>query len=122
MAQGQLIFRASRVEPIIKVQALVPSQLDGIVYQASNAKAEGIDSGIRRGMLIACGFRKTERFRRAICIYLGKLDLSPALWFHPKPQSAADCSRACPNSSEGVRYTHLHDGLREATAVSTASL
>ncbi len=74
---------ASRLEPIIKVQALVRGHLGGIVnavvHQASNARAEGINSGIQRVKFMARGFRNTERFRRAIYFHLGKLDLSIAL-------------------------------------------
>ena len=73
----------SRLSPIVKVQAMIRSHLEGIVnaieHQVSNARAEGINSRIQWVKRMARGYRNTERFRNAIYFHLGKLDLSPAL-------------------------------------------
>jgi len=73
----------SRLSPVIRVQAMIRSHLDGIVnaieHQVSNARAEGINSRIQWVKRMARGYRNTERFRNAIYFHLGGLDVSPAL-------------------------------------------
>lgn len=73
----------SRLEPIVKVAAMVRSHLAGIVnaivHQVTNARAEGINSRIQWVKRMANGYRNTERFRHAIYFHLGGLDVSPAL-------------------------------------------
>jgi len=74
---------ACRLQPIIKVQKMIRTHLQGIVnaivHQATNARAEGINSRIQRVKSRARGFRNLERFRNAIYFHLGGLDMSPAL-------------------------------------------
>jgi transposase len=74
---------ASRLQPIIAAQRTIRTHLQGIVnaivHQATNARAEGINSRIQRVKSMARGFRNTERFRNAIFFHLGGLDLRPAL-------------------------------------------
>jgi transposase len=71
----------SRLQPLVKVQAMIRSHLQGIInaieHQVSNARAEGINSRIQWVKRMARGYRNTERFRNAIYFHLGKLDLSP---------------------------------------------
>lgn len=73
----------SRLTPIVKVAAMIRRHLEGIVnavhHQASNARAEGINTRIQWVKRMARGYRNTERFRNAIYFHLGGLDLSPAL-------------------------------------------
>lgn len=71
----------SRLEPLVKVQAMIRNHLQGIInaieHQVTNARAEGINSRIQWVKRMARGYRNTERFRNAIYFHLGKLDLSP---------------------------------------------
>jgi len=83
-AWKQLIgwLERSRLGPMIKVGKMIKTHLWGILnaieHQASNGKAEGINSGIQRIKSIARGFRNRENFRVAILFYFGGLDLYPA--------------------------------------------
>lgn len=74
---------ACRLAPIIEAQRTIRTHLQGIVnaiaHQATNARAEGINSRIQRVKSMARGFRNVERFRNAIFFHLGGLDLRPAL-------------------------------------------
>lgn len=73
----------SRLAPIAKVAAMVRSHLFGILnaieHQATNARAEAINSRIQWVKRMAHGFRNTERFKNAIYFHLGGLDVRPAL-------------------------------------------
>jgi len=52
--------------------------LNAIMYRASNALTEGMNSRIQRIKRDACGYRNRQRFRDAIYFHLGGLDLYPA--------------------------------------------
>jgi transposase len=51
--------------------------LNAIVLEATNAKAEGMNSKIQMVKRRACGFRNRERFKTAIYFHLRGLDLYP---------------------------------------------
>jgi transposase len=72
----------SRLEPMKRVARMVRDHLYGIinaiVFQATNARAESINSKIQRVKRMACGYRNRERFRNAIYFHLGGLDMMPA--------------------------------------------
>jgi transposase len=51
--------------------------LNAIMYRASNARTEGVNSRIQAIKRMACGYRNRQRFRNAIYFHLGGLDLYP---------------------------------------------
>jgi len=63
---------------------MVKRHLEGIVnavvLKATNALAESINHRIQRVKRMACGFRNTGRFQRAIYFHLAGLDLHPRPW------------------------------------------
>jgi len=63
---------------------MVKRHLEGIVnavvLKATNALAESINHRIQRVKRMACGFRNTGRFQRAIDFHLAGLDLHPRPW------------------------------------------
>ena len=71
----------SRLEPIRAAAKSIRKYLWGIlnaiVLEATNAKAEGMNSKIQMIKRRACGFRNRERFKTAIYFHLGGLDLYP---------------------------------------------
>ena len=79
----------SRLEAVKQVARMVKGHMEGIVnavvLKATNALAESINGRIQRVKRMACGFRNTERFQRAIYFHLGDLDLHPASPTHTKP-------------------------------------
>lgn len=79
----------SRLEPVKQVAKMIRRHVHGIVnavvLNATNALAESINSRIQTVKRMACGFRNTERFQRAIYFHLGDLDLHPASATHTKP-------------------------------------
>jgi transposase len=74
--------RRCHLEPMKKVASMVRDHLTGIinaiVFQATNAASESINSKIQKIKRMACGFCNRERFRNAIYIHLGGLDLYPS--------------------------------------------
>ena len=52
--------------------------LTAVVAKVTNARAESINAGIQKVKYSACGFRNRKRFRNAIYVHLGGLDLYPA--------------------------------------------
>ena len=77
----------SRLEPMKGVARMVRKHLYGIinaiVLDATNARAESINSKIQRVKRMACGYRNRGRFRNAIYFHCGGLDMMPAT--HTKP-------------------------------------
>ncbi len=73
----------SRLDPVLKAARTVRDHLWGIlnaiVLGATNAMRESVNAGIQRVKRMACGFRNRDRFRRAICFHLARLDLYPFL-------------------------------------------
>jgi transposase len=71
-----------RLVPMRKVAETVRKYLCGILnaimYRATNALTEGMNSRIQEIKRTACGYRNRERFRNAIYFHLGGLDLYPA--------------------------------------------
>jgi len=71
-----------RLAPLRKVAETIRKYLWGIlnaiVYRATNALTEGMNSRIQEIKRMACGYRNRERFRNAIYFHLGGLDLYPA--------------------------------------------
>lgn len=71
----------SRLEPVKRVARMIWKHIDGvvngIVKNATNAKAEAINNRIQSLKKTACGFRSRSRFRAAILFHLGGLDLYP---------------------------------------------
>ena len=51
--------------------------LNAVVLKCSNAGAESINAKIQKVKGMACGYRNRERFRNAIYLHLGGLDLYP---------------------------------------------
>lgn len=78
----------SRLEPVRRVAKMIKRHVYGIVnavvLKATNALAESINGRIQTVKRMACGFRNTERFQRAIYFHLGDLDLHPASSTHTK--------------------------------------
>jgi transposase len=78
----------SRLEPVKRVARMVKRHLQGIVnavvLKATNARAESINNRIQRVKRMACGFRNTQRFQRAIYFHLAALDLHPRPSTHTK--------------------------------------
>lgn len=78
----------SQLEPMKHVARMIKRHVHGIVnaavLKASNALAESINGRIQRVKRMACGFRNTDRFQRAIYFHLGNLDLHPASATHTK--------------------------------------
>ena len=77
----------SRLEPMKVVARMVRKHLYGIlnaiVLDATNARAESINSKIQRVKHMACGYRNRERFRNAIYFHCGGLDMMPATHTEP---------------------------------------
>lgn len=71
-----------RLQPMRIVAEMIRKYLWGIlnaiVYRATNALTEGMNSRIQEIKRMACGYRNRERFRNAIYFHLGGLDLYPA--------------------------------------------
>ncbi len=71
-----------RLVPMRKAAETIRKYLWGIVnaivYRATNALTEGMNSRIQEIKRMACGYRNRERFRNAIYFHLGGLDLYPA--------------------------------------------
>lgn len=69
------------LEPIRKVARMIKRHMYGVVnavvLNVTNARAEGLNSGIQRIKAQARGFRNRARFRMAIYFHFGKLDLYP---------------------------------------------
>lgn len=92
-AWSQLLgwIRRCRLEPVIKVGAMIRKYfwgiLNAILLKVSNAKSESINAKIQRVKKVACGFRNRERFRMSILFHLGKLDMKPCITYnnHSKP-------------------------------------
>lgn len=78
----------SRLEPVKRAARMIKRHVHGIVnavvLRATNALAESINGRIQRVKRMACGFRNTTRFQRAIYFHLGDLDLHPASITHTK--------------------------------------
>lgn len=78
----------SRLEPVKHVARMIKRHVHGIVnavvLKATNALAESINSRIQAVKRMACGFRNTQRFQRAIYFHLGDLNLYPASTTHTK--------------------------------------
>lgn len=76
----------SRLEPVKQVAKMIKRHVHGIVnavvLKASNALAESINGRIQTVKRMACGFRNTERFQRAIYFHLGHLDMHPVSATH----------------------------------------
>ncbi|MEX0745255.1 MAG: transposase [Phycisphaeraceae bacterium] len=72
----------SRLEPVKQAARMIKRHVHGIVnavvLKATNALAESINGRIQTVKRMACGFRNTERFQRAIYFRLGDLNLHPA--------------------------------------------
>ena len=72
----------TNLEPIKKVARTVKRHLFGIINAVvpgiTNAHAEGLNSGIQRITAQARGFRNRARFRNAIYVHFGQLDLYPS--------------------------------------------
>lgn len=70
------------LEPIRKVARTIKRHQFGIVnavvLKVTNARAEGLNSGIQRIKAQARGFRNRARFRMTIYFHFGQLDLYPA--------------------------------------------
>jgi transposase len=49
-----------------------------MALKATNAAGESVNANVQRIKRTACGFRSCERFRDAILLHLGDLDLYPA--------------------------------------------
>jgi transposase len=71
----------SRLEPVKQAARMIKRHVHGIVnavvLKATNALAESINGRIQKVKRMACGFRNTERFQRAIYFHLGGLALHP---------------------------------------------
>ena len=78
----------SQLEPIKQVARMIKRHVHGIVnavvLKATNAMAESINSRIQKVKRMACGFRNTQRFQRAIYFHLGHLNLHPVSSTHTK--------------------------------------
>ena len=71
----------SRLEPIKKVARMIKRHWNGVINavltNVTNARAEGINAKIQWIKRQGCGYRNRERFRNAIYVHLGGLDLYP---------------------------------------------
>ena len=71
----------SRLEPIKKVARMIKRHWDGVINavltNVTNARSEGINAKIQWIKRQGCGYRNRERFRNAIYVHLGGLDLYP---------------------------------------------
>jgi len=69
----------SKLDPMIKAGRMIRSYFWGILnairLKTNNAMLEAVNSGIQRIKRMACGFRNRERFRMAILVHFGGLDL-----------------------------------------------
>lgn len=69
------------LEPVRKVARTIKNHLYGVlnavVHRVTNARAEGLNSGIQRIKAQARGYRNRARFRNAIYFHFGQLDLYP---------------------------------------------
>ena len=69
------------LEPIRKVARMIKRHeygvINAVVLKVTNARAEGLNSGIQRIKSQARGFRNRARFRMAIYFHFGQLDLYP---------------------------------------------
>ena len=78
----------SRLEPVKHAARMIKRHLYGIVnatvLKATNALAESINARIQKVKRMACGFRNTQRFTRAIYFHLGALDMHPTSATHTK--------------------------------------
>jgi len=64
-----------------RVARMVKRHLMGLVnaavLKATHAPAESVNHRIQRAQRLACGFRHTQRFQRAIYFHPDRLDLYP---------------------------------------------
>jgi len=78
----------SRLEPIKRVARMIKRHLEGVLnaiaYGVTNARLEGMNASIQGIKRSARGFRNRDRFRTAIYLQLGALDLYPASLTHTK--------------------------------------
>ena len=71
----------TNLKPVKEAARMVMAHLYGIinavVLRVTNARAEGLNSGIQAMKRRACGYRNRENFRNAIMFHFGQLDLYP---------------------------------------------
>jgi len=75
---------------LIRAAQIVEKHLDGIinaiVLKATNALGESMNAKIQEIKSQACGYRNHQRFRDAIMLHLGGLDMYPKdLPVHTQP-------------------------------------